>query len=89
MAILKTLSELTVTIEEEEAKMGKDDKKTSGWDPMHPLYMATKDVATLFGVLANTTIYLSVWAIPCGILFVVIRTFCWKKTAYCVGEMFK
>ena len=76
-----------MTIEEEEVKMEKDDKKTSGWDPTRPLYMATRDVASLFSVFANAAIYMSVWAIPCGILFVLIRTFCWKKASHCVGEI--
>lgn len=83
----KTLSEINVTIQEEEANTEKVEKKTPGWDPTKPLYMATKDVATLFGGFANAAIYLSVWAIPCGILFVLVRTFCWKKTAYCVSEI--
>ena len=83
----QTLSEITVTIEEEEAKTEKGDKKILGWDPTKPLYMATKDVATLFGGFASAAIYLSVWAIPCGILFVLFRTFCWKTTAYCVSEI--
>ena len=83
----QTLSEITVAIKEEEAKMEKEDKKTPGWDPTKPLYMATKDVTTLFGAFANAAIYLSVWAIPFGILLLLVRTFCWKKTAYCVSEI--
>ena len=76
-----------MTIEEEEAKMENVDKKTSGWDPTKPLYMATKDAATLLSGFANAAIYFSVWAIPCGILFVLFRTFCWKTTAYCVSNI--
>lgn len=78
--IPKTLSEISVTIEEE-VKMDEDDKKASGWDPTRPLYMATKDVATLFGALASAAIYLSVWAVPCWIVFALISSVCWRNTA--------
>ncbi len=69
-----------MTIQEEEVERGDDEKNAKGWDPTRPLYMATKDVATLVGILANTAIYLSVWAIPCGILILLVSSFCWRKT---------
>ena len=73
------MSEISVAITEEEAERD-NEKKSKGWDPTRPLYMATKDVATLVGILANTAIYLSVWAIPCGIICIFIGSFCWRKT---------
>ena len=69
-----------MSIVEEETERNDNEKNSKGWDPTRPLYMATKDVATLVGILANTAIYLSVWTIPFGILFVLIGSFCWRKT---------
>ena len=76
----QTLSELAVIIEEEESKVDDDGKNTSGWNVTRPFNLATRDIVRLFSILSSTAIYLSVWAIPCGILFILVRSLCWRKT---------